>query len=345
MPQETTPHTTAPLVHEPWTRAMLDAALDCVVAMDHLGRVAMWNRAAERTFGYTAEEAMGQDMADLIVPPALRPAHRAGLQRMLDGGDAVVLDRRIEITGIRADGTILPVELTITRIDLPGDPVFVGYVRDITERALHEAELHASRRRILAAADEARERIERDLHDGAQQALVGLALTLRLAQARLSSSPEDAAELLDEALDQLAAATHELRELARGIHPAVLTEGGLGPAIDSLVARCPVPVRVEGVPARRLSAPVEATAYFVISEALTNVARYAGAERAWVSLVLADTALTVVVGDDGRGGAHTNAGSGLRGLGDRVAALGGALTVTSPHGEGTTVEAVIPCGS
>jgi PAS domain S-box-containing protein len=328
-------------------RAVLDAALDCIVAMDASGRVLAWNPAAARTFGWSAGEALGREMADLIVPPALRERHRAGLARYLAGGDPVLLDRRIEITAVRRDGQEIPVELTITALagEAGGPPVFLGYVRDITGRLAAEEELRASRARIVAAGDDARRRLERDLHDGAQQHLVGLALTLRLARAKAETDPPMAAALLDEALADLATATGELRELARGIHPAVLTEGGLEPALTGLSGRVDVPVTITRVPHERLPAAVEATAYFVAAEALTNVARYAGATRAHVDVHRDGDCLRVEVRDDGRGGADPGAGTGLRGLADRVSAFGGRFTVDSPPGEGTVLRAELPCGS
>jgi PAS domain S-box-containing protein len=325
-------------------RALLLAALDCVVAMDHQGNVLEWSPAAERTFGWTAEEAIGQEMAELIVPIGLRERHRAGLARYLAGGEPHVLDRRIEIVAARRDGEEFPCELTITRIDSPGDPVFVGYLRDITDRHRAEEELRASRKRIVAAGDAARRRLERDLHDGAQQHLVGLALTLRLAR-RTVEGNADATELLDEAIEDLAAATHELRELARGLHPAVLTEGGLEPALRGLAKRATVPTTIADAPAGRLPTQVEITAYFVVAEALTNVARYAEAGSAIVSVRQEQDRLIVEVRDDGKGGADPGNGSGLRGLDDRVSALGGRLHVDSPQGRGTTLRAELPCAS
>ena len=326
-------------------RAMLDAALDCVVSMDHEGRVIDFNPAAERTFGYRAADVAGLDMADVIIPPDLRERHRAGLARYLAGAQAVVLDQRIEITGMRSDGTTFPVELAITRIDVPGPPTFMGYLRDITDRKAAEAQLRASRARIVAAGDTARRQLERDLHDGAQQRLVELALDLRMARARLDGASDEARELLEAALEDLDRATAELRELARGIHPAALTEGGLRPALESLLSRCSVPVRLVAAPDERFSAAVEATAYFVVAEALTNVARYADAQRAEVELVRAADSLIVRVHDDGRGGADPSAGSGLLGLADRLAVLDGTLDVDSPSGGGTTLTAEIPCAS
>src|SRR5262249_44729323 len=161
-----------------------------------------------------------------------------------------------------------PVELTITRIDLPGPPMFTGYIRDITERKHAEAELRASRSRIVEAADEARRRLERDLHDGAQTGLANLGIGLRLARGKLDD-PAEAGALLDEAIEQLVQVTRELRELARGIHPAVLTQGGLAPALATLAGSSRVPARLRAVPERRMPAPVEATVYFLVAEALT----------------------------------------------------------------------------
>jgi PAS domain S-box-containing protein len=326
-------------------RAMLDAALDCVVTMDHRGCVVDFNPAAERTFGYSAGDAVGRDMAELIIPPELRERHRRGLAHYVATERAIVLDRRLEITGLRADGTTFPVELTITRIDVPGPPIFTGYIRDITDRKAGEAELRASRARIVKAADEARRQLERDLHDGAQQRLVELALDLRMARARLDDEPAQAQELLDAALRDLEEATRELRELARGIHPAALTEGGLRPALEALTARSRIPARLVVVPDGRFPAMVEATAYFSVAEGLTNAARHAAAAHVEVEVVRVGDRLRVVVRDDGRGGAERGAGSGLRGLADRVAALDGEVEVVSPESGGTVLRVEVPCGS
>jgi PAS domain S-box-containing protein len=323
-------------------RAILASALDCVITIDHNGRVLEFNQPAEETFGYRAEDAIGREMAEMIVPPALRERHRAGFMRHLATGDVAILGRRIEITGMRADGSEFPVELAITRINLPGPPMFTGYLRDITERKRTEAELRGSRTRIVKAADEERRRLERDLHDGAQQRLVHLNLLLGLVRSRLATDPASARSALDEAIAELAAGTAELRELARGIHPAVLADGGLAPALAGLARRSSPPAALVAVPERRLSAAVEATVYFVVAEALTNITRYAGASTATVVARVDDGRLVVEVRDDGRGGADGN-GSGLRGLADRAAALNGELQVKSRAGEGTSVKMWIPC--
>jgi PAS domain S-box-containing protein len=325
-------------------QAMLDVALDCVITIDDRGRVVEFNPAAQRTFGYTAEEAVGHDMATLIVPPELRDRHRHGFARYLETKVPQILDRRIEITGMRADGSTFPVELTITRINLPGEAGVAGYLRDITDRKEAEAELRASRARIVAAGDAARRRLERDLHDGAQQRLVELALDLRTARGRIDTNPTEAAEFLDAAIESLTDATAELRELARGIHPVVLTEGGLRPALQTLVERSRIPAKVVAVPDGRFPAPVEAAAYFVVAEALTNAARYSEASAVEVRAEQRDGALRVMVTDDGRGEADL-LGSGLGGIADRVAAVDGTLSVRSPAGRGTVVKAEIPCGT
>jgi signal transduction histidine kinase len=255
-----------------------------------------------------------------------------------------VLGRRIEITGMRKDGSQFPVELAITRIDLPGEPMFTGHLRDITDRKRAESELRASRARIVAAADAERRRIERDLHDGAQQRLVNLGLTLQIARSRLVNGASDQAlETLDDAIVELTGATGDLRELARGIHPAVLTDGGLAPALSALVERSQPRAKLRGAPDGRMPAPVEAAAYFVVAEALTNATRHASGTRLDVLAELRDGSLCVEIRDDGIGGANANGGSGLRGLVDRVAAIGGDLEIVSPRGEGTLVRARIPC--
>jgi signal transduction histidine kinase len=204
------------------------------------------------------------------------------------------------------------------------------------------AELRASRARIVQAGDTERRRLERNLHDGAQSRFVALALDLRLARARANDDPE-VANVLDRAIESLSRGLEELRDLARGIHPAILTDKGLQPALRALADRAPVAVEIDA-PDRdeRLPEPIETTTYFPVAEALTNIAKYAHASRATVRVTSADGRVRVDVVDDGVGGANTSTGSGLRGLADRVAAVGGTLEVTSPPGRGTRVRATMP---
>jgi signal transduction histidine kinase len=203
-------------------------------------------------------------------------------------------------------------------------------------------ELRVSRLRIVEAADAARRRLERDLHDGAQQQLVGLALELRLLRRRVDD-PEVQA-VVDGLGERLNEALNELRELARGIHPAILTARGLGPAITALADRVPVPVEVDVDAEERYPPAVEAAAYFLVAEALTNVAKYAQASVARVDVHRAGHELVVTVSDDGVGGADMDGGTGLRGLQDRLAAVDGTLTIDSPPGGGTRLRATLPAG-
>jgi PAS domain S-box-containing protein len=318
-------------------RAMVEAALDAVISMSHDGRVIEWNHAAETIFGYTADEAFGREMAELIVPPGLRAAHRKGLARFLETEQGVALDQRLELAGMRKDGSEFPVELTITRIGVPGPPTFTGYVRDISERKRAETELRASRARLVEVADAERRRIQRNLHDGAQQRLTAVLLYL----GRLRESEGKSNALLVLSIDELAAGLQEIRELASGLHPALLSERGLGAALQALALRTPTAVEVAAVPDRRLPERVEAAAYYVVAEALTNVQKHAHAQSVTVRAMPQATELVVEVVDDGAGGADTQ-GSGLRGLADRVDALGGSLELDSPRGGGTRLLARIP---
>jgi PAS domain S-box-containing protein len=318
-------------------RAMLETALDAVVSMDSGGRVLEWNHAAETTFGYRADEAIGREMAELIVPPTLRTAHRRGLARFLETGHPVILDRRLELTGMHKNGTEFPIELTITRVPLPGQPTFTGYLRDITDRKQAEAELRASQARLVEVADGERQRIQRNLHDGAQQRLTAVLLSL----GRLRESPERRDELLDLAIEEVSTGLQEIRELASGLHPSVLSERGLKCALEAVTLSAPVPVDLRVDIEVPLPEQAEAAAYYVVAEGLANVNKHAGARRVSVDARSESGKLVVELLDDGVGGADEE-GSGLRGLADRVEALGGRLTLTSPAGGGTRLYAEIP---
>ena len=220
---------------------------------------------------------------------------------------------------------------------------------DLVGQALANADarerLAESRAELVEVSDAERQRLERNLHDGAQQHLVSVALQLSMANARLDNDPGTAREALSAAQDELQQGLEDLRELARGLHPVLLTERGLGPALDALLTRTPVPVEIEELPEERLAAPVEAAAYYVVAEAITNVAKYARASHAKVAVRRSNGAATVMVSDDGVGGADPTRGSGLRGLSARVESLNGRLSVDSPPRQGTRIKADIPSSS
>jgi signal transduction histidine kinase len=201
------------------------------------------------------------------------------------------------------------------------------------------ADRDASRARIVAAADEARRRLERDLHDGAQQQLVSLALTLRRAEVQARGTP--AQQAVSDAIAQLEEALAELRDLARGLHPAVLSERGLAAALEALVARSSLPVELQA-PEEPAAPASEAAIYFTVAEALTNVAKHAHAARVRVAVDIRGGILSAQIADDGIGGARVTTSSGLRGLTDRLVALGGTLTIDSPRGGGTIIRARVP---
>jgi signal transduction histidine kinase len=318
-------------------------------------------------------------VGDLVVELERTPPHglRDALARGL-GDPTLELAYWLPERRSFADGNGRPVELpeekagrAVTRLAHDGEPLAVlvhdpslldepklieaaaAAARLALENARLSAELHSqldkvkeSRARIVAAADDERRRIERDIHDGAQQRLVALALELRSAQRRLTAADPELERTLASAVNELQVAVEELRELARGVHPAILTEEGLAAALESLVIRAPLPVTVETVPDERLAAEVEATAYFVACEGLANVVKHADASAATISARRRRGSLVVQIADDGAGGARLNGGgSGLRELADRVEALGGCLQIHDLPAGGTRIVAEIPCGS
>jgi PAS domain S-box-containing protein len=329
-------------VSEARQRTILEAALDAVISMDQDARMTYVNSAFERTFGYRAEEVIGCDLAEKIVPPSLREAHRRGLSRYLETGQSTILGLRIEVSAMRADGTLFPAEVTVTRTGLPGEAAFTAYVRDISDRQRAEQQLIASRARLVTASDAARQRITRDLHDGAQQHLVATLINLQLAEQRWESAPHRSRELLGQALEDTRRGIEDLRGLAAGLHPAILTQHGLAPAVRALADRAVIPVETD-VPGIRLPASIEASLYFFCSEALTNITKHAQAARAWVRLEVTADRCVLEVRDDGIGGARPQSEtSGLSGLSDRLGAISGTLEITSPHSGGTVLRASVP---
>lgn len=311
-------------------RAVLQAMPDLMFRIGRDGTYRSFNAPhtrdllSEDVIGRRVQERLPQELADRVL---------AAGQAAVDRGTPQMIEYELEFPG--------EIRNYEARFAASGEDEFLMIVREITERKRQQEELEASRARIVAAGDEERRRLERNLHDGAQQRLVSLSLSLRLAQNRVQTDPEGAEQLLEASRDELAQALEELRELARGIHPAVLTDRGLDAALEALAARSPLQIDING-PAARLPAPVEAAAYYVVSEALANVAKYAQASAVEVTVERMNGMAVVEVSDDGVGGADPLRGSGLRGLADRVASLAGKLDVQSPPGVGTRVRAEIP---
>jgi PAS domain S-box-containing protein len=326
-------------------------------ALDTAWTMSVISDEIERISGFPASDFV--DNAARSFASVIHPDDRAEVEREVGAATDANRPFALEYRIVRADGqTAWVLERGQQVVEPSGEACLHGVIFDVTERKRAEEllrhreaeearieELEAARTRILAAEDAARRRLERDLHDGAQQRLVSLALTLRMIRSRLDTEPEAASLLLDEALAGLAEATTELRELARGLHPAVLTDRGLPAAIEVLAGRAPVPVELECSLADRLPTPVETAAYYVVAEALTNVARYADASKATVRLERQNGFALIEIADDGVGGANPEGGSGLRGLHDRIDALDGLLEVDSGQGAGTRVRATIPLPS
>ena len=337
----------------PRLQALIDSSPLALVEFGLDRRIRLWNPAAERIFGWSQDEMLGR--GDLPLAPASKRAESEELFARVRAGESVT---DYETVRQRKDGTLVDVSIAAAPVrDEAGRVIgnMVAYT-DITDRRAQAAEVHrlnaelqarlaelaASRARIITAGDVERRRLERNLHDGAQQRLVTLSLALRLALMKFDVDPDAARATLAGAGDELALALEELRELARGLHPALLTERGLRAAVEALAARVPVVVAIEDVPDARLPEPVEAAAYYLIAEALTNVTKYAQASTARIRIARSDSRILVEVTDDGVGGADPTAGSGLRGLADRVEALGGTLEVVSTAGAGTSLLAEIP---
>ncbi len=337
---------------------ILDDAPQPVWVVDEDGLIVFANPAAVTTLGY-------DDPAELY----LKPSHATVHHRRPDGspyaeGDCPMLAPRQSgetVHGedewfVRRDGSMFPIAWWSAPIAMPNGNGAVLAFSDISERRAAEqaarerdaaeiraAEARAAQRRIVENSATVRREVARDLHDGAQQRLVTMLISLQIAREELEIDPAEARRLLDDAVGHAHAAIDELRELAAGLHPPVLAHRGLVVAVEELAARAVLPVAVTGSLSRRLPEAVEINAYFFVSEALTNTVKHANAARAAVAIEADDVVLSVEVRDDGIGGAGVDgAGSGLAGLADRVRALGGRMDVTSPPGRGTTVRAEIP---
>ena len=312
-----------------------DLSLDllCILGVDgYLKRV---NPAFERTLGYDAAELLSRPLLEFVHPDD-RLAVEATMARLQTERGA----ERFESRFVRSDGVVRWLEWSARPMVERG--LIYSAARDVTDaRALME-ELAMSRRRIVATADETRRRVERDLHDGAQQRLVTTILTLKQAREAASTGADDVAELITKAVVSTERANDELRELARGIHPAILSAGGLVPALKGIARRSPIPAALDLQIHDRLPERIEVTAYYVVSEALTNAAKHSQASAVHVTVTVIDGSVQLSISDDGVGGADLAGGSGLIGLKDRVEAAGGTLTVESPPGQGTRLTVALP---
>ena len=340
--------------------ALLETVADAVYVVDKDGRVAFANPAALRLLGYEEHELLGQ-----VSHPTIHHHHWDGtpfpvedcpMLRPRSTGETVRVD---DDCFWRKDGTKFRVAYSSAPLPQRDGRGAVVVFRDVTARldaeeaarrgAVESAraqEIHDSRARIVEATDAERRRLTRDLHDGAQQRLVRVLFALRLAADELGDVGAEVRGLLDEAADETESAIVELRELANGIHPAILTNRGLRSAVESLTARLPLVVSLDVTP-ERFGAALEAAAYFVIAEGLTNVIKHASTDEATVHVSRAGWNLLIEVRDDGQGGADPCGGSGLRGLEDRVAALNGTLSLSSPPGRGSRlrIELPLPAGA
>jgi PAS domain S-box-containing protein len=313
-------------------RALVDALPDLLLRLradgtylEIGGDISKLHNQPERVVGSTVVE---------LLPPAIAERLMGCVRASLRSGKLATVEYRLTTVG----GDERDFEV---RVAPSGPDEVVAVVRDVTELRRAVRDLQESRARIVAAADEERRRVERNLHDGAQQRLVTVALHLHLVKRRLESDSEGVPELVEAAQTELTLALEEIRELVRGLHPRLLSDHGLQPALAGLAERSLLPVEIAEAPADRLPPTVEAAAYYVVAEALANAGKHSGASSVVVRVSGNGSCTQVEVADDGVGGANPD-GSGLRGLADRVAALGGVFEIRSPAGIGTTVAAELP---
>jgi len=326
-----------------FSRAVVRSTPSFLALVDEEGTLLGVNRALERAAGITEESWLGLPFWERFLAEQDVPRAQEDFRRMHEG-------RRsdpVEYEHVGPEGERLVVDWTATLVhDAEGAVRYLLCGLDVTARKRVEEEIRRSRARIVSAGDAERKRLERNLHDGAQQNLVTVTHSIHLAERALRSDPDRAEEHLERALVELTTAHEELRELARGLHPQILSLQGLGPAVRALANRAPIAVTVITVDdTHRWHPLVESAAYFVVAESLTNTLKYARATSATVRLAPRDEVLVIEVSDDGCGGANPSEGSGLGGLRDRVEALDGVFEVSSPPGEGTRIRAELPLGS
>jgi PAS domain S-box-containing protein len=319
-------------------RRLVDANIVGVSVATLEGQIIEANDALLNMLGYNRDDLIsGRLNWTELTPPDWRAVTEQALAQIAAQGTCGVYEKEY----LRKDGSRVPVLIAAAAVEETAGEI-VSFVLDLTERKRAEHELAASRRRIVAASDDARRRIERNLHDGTQQRLVSLGLAVRAAEANLAPERQDVKDQLSRVAIGLADAVEDLQEISRGIHPAILSRGGLGPALQTLAYRSAIPVDLQITMDARLEEPIEVAAYFVGSEALANAAKHSEASRIDVSLSERNGSLVLSVRDDGIGGADAARGSGIVGLNDRVEALGGSLQVDSRPGEGTQIVAQLP---
>jgi PAS domain S-box-containing protein len=336
---------------------VLDGVPQPVWVIDEAGLIVFANPAAVGALGY-------DDVAELQG----KPSHETVHYQHVDGSPFPAADCQMLVprtTGepvqsdddwfVRKDGTMLPIAWWSAPIDMPtGRGVVLSFIDTTQRRAAEQAvrdrdaaeiratESRAAQRRILESATNARRQLARDLHDGAQQHFVNLMVALRMAREELADDPAAATSLLDEAVERAKVAVSELRELAAGLHPSILTNRGLVDAVESLATRAALPVRVVGTVDGELPEALEVSAYFVVAEAVTNAVKHSQATEITVTLHTDDHTLTVEITDDGKGGATQTSGTGLAGIADRVDTLGGTFELNSPKGKGTSISIELP---
>jgi PAS domain S-box-containing protein len=347
--------------------AILESAMDCVITMDHEGIVVEFNPAAEETFGYLRDDAVGKSLADLIIPPSLRQAHREGMARYLETGEGPVLGKRLELTGMRADGTEFPVELAITRVDVPGPPLFTGYLRDITQRKRADQELRQAvetlRRsdeqrqqllsRLVNAQEEERSRIAGDIHDDTIQVMTAVGIRLDLLR-RATEDPKQLA-LVDQLDETVTLTVARLRNLLFELRPPALDREGLAAALRTLLEQYQDKQGPEYTLQNRLAQepPTETRVilYRIAHETLSNVRKHARASRVNVVLDNRDGGFLTRVTDDGvgfsleEGDRYRPGHLGLVSLKERAEMAGGWCHIQSAPGAGTTVEVWVPASA
>jgi PAS domain S-box-containing protein len=330
------------LEHErDFATAVVDSTPSLLCLATPGGYIVRFNTSLERLSGRRDDDlSRGNAFWDVFIAPEEREEVRRAVEEVVgEGGRGEFESTWITAAGERRDVTWSTTPLRDDR----GDPRLLICGMDITERKLHEDELRRSRARLVEASDVERRRLERNLHDGAQQRLIALSLELQMYAGNLADDPT-AQSQIEAARKEIAVSLDELRAVARGLHPAVVTGHGLGVALVSLAAGSPVPVKLNVAIEERLDESIEVAAYYVVSESLANIGKHAKATTVTIEVIRECDEVVVEVVDDGVGGADTERGSGLRGLADRVEALGGQLRVWTPSGGGTRVRAQMPCG-